>query len=219
LSVLKDPTPFATQIGNALNDPEVRVREAAVRASAGLPSAVPALSERLAKDPWPLVRMAAADALAAAEGSTSARAALSSAIDDQSPHVRAHVIVALGAHHASSELDKIRARLRDDDEYPMVRAAAAQALAALCDTSSLDTLTSYAQKLVDPLANAQEHLVGSAALLALGDMHPADLETRLKPLRAKGAPPQARQAADAVMQRRSGACRAPSASKPRPSKS
>ncbi len=129
------------------------------------------------------------------------------------------MIIALGAHQASSELGKIRARLRDEEEYPMVRAAAAQALAALCDTSSLDTLTKYAQKLVDPMANAQEHLVGSAALLALGDMHPADLETRLKPLRAKGAPPQARQAADAVTQRRSSACGAPVASKPRSPKS
>jgi len=206
LSVLKDPVQFSTQINNALNDSDVRVREAAIRASSGLPSTVPALSERLAKDPWPLVRMAAADALAEVKGSPNAATALSRAIGDESPHVRAHVIIALGAHRASSELVKIRAHLLDEDEYPMVRAAAAQALAALCDTSSLDTLTSYAQKLVDPMANAQEHLVGSASLLALGDMHPADLETRLKPLRAKGAPTQAHQAADAVMQRRSTSC-------------
>lgn len=215
LSVLKEPAQFSTQITNALNDSDVRVREAAIRASAGLPGAVPVLSERLAKDPWPLVRMAAADALAGAQGSPAAGVALSRAIDDESPHVRAHVIVALGAHHVRTDLGKIRARLLDEDEYPMVRAAAAQALAALCDTSSLDNLTTYAQKLVDPMANAQEHLVGSAALLALGDMHPADLEKRLKPLRAKGAPPQARQAADAVMQRRSGACGQPAA-KPAP---
>jgi len=209
LSVLKEPTQFKAQISGALNDSDVRVREAAIRASHGLASTVPALSERLAKDPWPLVRMAAADALAAAKASPSAAGALSRAIDDESPHVRAHVIIALGAHHASSELEKIRARLVDEEEYPMVRAAAAQALAALCDSKSLDTLTKYAHKLVDPMANPQEHLVGSAALLALGDMHPADLETRLKPLRAKGSPPQARQAADAVSQRRSSSCGAP----------
>ena len=214
LGVLKDPAQFSTQISNALNDSDVRVREAAVRASSGLPTTVPALSERLAKDPWPLVRIAAADALAAAKGSPVAASALSRAIEDASPHVRAHVIVALGEHHVSSDLGKIQARLRDEEEYPMVRAAAAQALAALCDTSSLDTLTSYAQKLLDPMATAQDHLIGSAALLALGDMHPADLAKRLEPLRAKGAPPQARQAADAVMQRRSGACGQPVAPKP-----
>ena len=218
LSVLKDPAPYSTQIESALNDPDVRVRKAAIQASAGLPSALPKLSERLAKDPWPLVRMAAADALSEAKGSPVAAAALSSAIDDQSPHVRAHVIVALGEHHASAELGKIRARLLDEEEYPMVRAAAAQALAALCDTSSLDALTGYARKLVDPMANDQDHIVGSAALLALGDMHPADLAKRLEPLQAKGAPPQAHQAADAVMQRRTTSCGAPSTPKP-PTKS
>jgi len=219
LSVLKDPTQFSTQIGNALNDPDVRVRQAAIRASFGLPNAVPALSERLAKDPWPLVRMAAADALAEAKGSAGAANALSHAIDDESPHVRAHVMIALGAHHVSSDLPKIRARLLDEDEYPMVRAAAAQALGALCDTSSLDDLTKYAQKLLDPMATAQDHMLGSAALLALGEMHPADLAKRLEPLRAKGAPPQAHQAADAVMQRRSSACGGPSPAKPGPPKS
>ncbi|HKO46697.1 MAG TPA: HEAT repeat domain-containing protein [Polyangiaceae bacterium] len=218
LSVVKDPAQFSTEINSALNDSDVRVREAAIRASSGLPSAVPALSERLAKDPWPLVRIAAADALAEAKGSPIAATALSHAIDDESPHVRAHVIVALGAHHVSSDLAKIQARLRDEEEYPMVRAAAAQALAALCDTSSLDTLTGYSQKLLDPLATTQDHMIGSAALLALGDMHPADLAKRLEPLRAKGAPPQARQAADAVMQRRSSACGTPT-SKPRSPKS
>jgi len=216
--VLKDPAEFSVQVSNALSDSDMRVREAAVRASAGLPSAVPALSERLAKDPWPLVRMAAADALAAAKGLATAASALSRAIGDESPHVRAHVIAALGAHQSSSELEKIRARLLDEDEYPMVRAAAAQALAALCDTGSLDTLTAYARKLADPMANAQEHLVGAAALLALGEMHPADLTKRLEPLRAKGAPPQARQAADAVSQRRSTTCGTP-VPKPHPPKS
>jgi hypothetical protein len=87
----------------------------------------------------------------------------------------------------------------------MVRAAAAQAIGALCDNSSVSALTGYAQKLADPMADANEHLVGAASLLALSDLHPADLQTRLEPLRKKGAPPQAKQAADAVLHRR-GAC-------------
>ncbi|HYQ03967.1 MAG TPA: HEAT repeat domain-containing protein [Polyangiaceae bacterium] len=219
LSVLKVPAQFEAQVSAALNDSDVRVREAAIHASNGLQSTVPLVSTLLAKDEWPLVRMAAADALATAKGSPSAPTALSRAIDDPSPHVRAHVIVALGEHHVSADLDKIRKRLLDEEEYPMVRAAAAQALAAFCDVSSLDALTRYAQKLIDPMASPQDHMVGSAALLALGEMHPADLAKRLEPLRAKGAPPQARQAADAVMQRRSTQCGAPSKPKSPPTKS
>lgn len=214
LSVLKAPLEFAALISAALNDPDVRVREAAARAGVALPSAVPGLSARLADDPWPLVRMAAADALAATTPAANIDAALSRAIDDPSPHVRAHVITALGAHHAQASLPKIREHLADEEEFPMVRAAAAQALAASCDMGSLSALTSYAQRLTDPLADTAAHVLGAAALLALGDLHPNDLAQRLKPLLAKGAPVQARQAAEAVLQRPAGACGRASTSKP-----
>ena len=207
LSVLKTPQAFATEIQRALSDPELRVREAAVRASAGLSSAVPLLSERLQSDPWPLVRMAAADALAAAPPALGTGPALSRAIEDPSPHVRAHVISALGAQKASGQLEKIRERLQDEDEYPMVRAAAAQAVGALCDSESLGTLTEYAHKLTDPTADPASHLVGAASLLALRALRPPDLAERLAPLQAKTAPAQARQAANAVLQRPAGACR------------
>ena len=206
LAVLENPADFAAQVQGALNDSDVRVRQAAVRASASLPGAVPVLTQRLQSDPWPLVRMAAADALADAKASPSAEPALARAIGDESPHVRAHVLIALGAHHARAELPKIRERLTDEEEYPLVRAAAAQAAGALCDAGSVSTLTGYAQKLADPMATAQEHMVGAAALLALGDLRPVDLEQRLQPLLAKGAPAQSRQAAEAVLHRRGGAC-------------
>lgn len=213
LTVLRDPRDFAVQVSAALNDSDMRVREAAVRASAALPSATPALLTRLASDPWPLVRMAAADALAAAPSEVNVEAGLTHAVDDESPHVRAHVIAALGSHHVRGQLAKIRERLADEDEYPMVRAAAAQALAALCDLESVAALTAYAQKLADPMAEPGEHMIGAAALLALGDLRPPDLEARLKPLRAKGAPAQARQAANAVLERAGGVCGQPPAKK------
>jgi HEAT repeat protein len=206
LAVLEDPADFTPEVLRALNDSDMRVREAAVRASARLPNVTPALIQRLAEDPWPLVRIAAADALAESSSSALAEPALARALDhDDSPHVRARVVLALGAHHALAQLPKIRERLADKDEWPLVRAAAAQALAALCDSSSVGTLTSYAQKLADPMSDANEHLLGAASLLALSDLRPGDLKARLAPLLAKGAPAQARQAADAVLRRR-GAC-------------
>ena len=110
-------------------------------------------------------------------------------------------MTALGAHQAQAQLGKIRERLSDEDEYPMVRAAAAQAVAALCDRSAVSLLTSYALKLGDPMAEPGDHMIGAAALLALGDLRPSDLETRLGPLRAARAPAQARQAVRAVLQR------------------
>jgi HEAT repeat protein len=206
LAVLKDASDFAPQVTRALGDSDVRVREAAVRASAALPDAAPALAQRLVEDPWPLVRIAAADALADSKASRVAEPALARAIEDDSPHVRAHVLLALGAHHAVAELPKIRERLVDKEEHPLVRAAAAQALAALCDSSSVPTLTSYALKLADPMADANQHVIGAASLLALSELRPPDLAARLQPLQAKGAPPQAKQAAEAVLRRGGGAC-------------
>ncbi len=203
LASLKNPAEFPTQVSAALNDPDLRVREAAVRAGAALPNARPALEQRLAKDPWPLVRMAAADALAATSGSD---AALGAAIEDESPHVRAHVLIALGAQRSKANLETIRARVSDEDEYPMVRSAAVAALASLCDTQSLSELTSYARKLADPMADPGDHMIGASALLALGELRPADLRARLAPLLAKGAPSQAKQAADAVLQRKGASC-------------
>jgi len=71
-------------------------------------------------------------------------------------------LLALGAHHAVAELPKIRERLVDAEEHPLVRAAAAQALAALCDLSALTSLTNYALKLADPTADANQHVIGAA---------------------------------------------------------
>jgi HEAT repeat protein len=206
LAVLRDPADFSGEVRHALSDPDVRVREAAVRQSAALPDATAALVQRLQEDEWPLVRIAAADALAATATSGASDPALARALDhDESPHVRARVVIALAAHHAVAQIPKIRERLVDKDEWPLVRAAAAQALAALCDAGSVDALTGYAHQLADPLADANEHLIGAASLLALSELRPSDLKLRLEPLLKKGAPAQARQAADAVLRRR-GAC-------------
>ena len=206
LSVLPDPQAFWPEIGRALSDPDVRVREAAVHAATGLPAAEPVLVQRLLQDEWPLVRIAAADALANAKPSVGADGALASALSDESPHVRAHVVIALGEHHAVVLLPRIRVRFADIEEYPIVRAAAAQALGTLCDQVSADALTQHALVLADPMADANQHVVGAAALLALADLRPLDLQKRLQPLLAKGAPPQAKQAAEAVLQRAQGAC-------------
>jgi len=152
------------------------------------------------------VRIAAADALASAKPSASTDVVLTRALTDESPHVRAHVVLALGEHHVAAALPKLRERLADVEEYPIVRAAAAQALGALCDQGSIGPLTKYVAALADPMADANQHVVGAAALLALTELKPTDLEKRLQPLLAKGAPAQAKQAAQASLQRGHGVC-------------
>jgi hypothetical protein len=70
-----------------------------------------------------------------------------------------------------------------------VRASAAQALAALCDQGSLQALTEAASRLLGERPSADEMLVGTAAVTALGQLRPADLARRLEPLsRARNKP-------------------------------
>ncbi len=175
----------------ATRDPGVRVREAsALRlGELSVPGAAPALVERLSEDAWPRVRAAAARSLASVGPSSSVDAALGEALSDESPGVRSLGLRALGQRGARSQQPAIVARFRDPDEAAPVRAAAARALADLCDPSLLDELTEAAWKMLAERPSPDDVAVGSAAVAALGRLAPADLEQRLAPLaRAKAHP-------------------------------
>ena len=175
----------------ATRDPGVRVREAsALRlGELSLPGAAPVLVGLLSEDAWPRVRAAAARSLASVGPSLPVDAALGEALSDESPSVRSLGLRALGQRGARSQQPAIVARFRDPDEAAPVRAAAARALADLCDPSLLDELTQAAWKMLAERPSPDDVLVGSAAVAALGRLAPADLEQRLAPLgRAQAHP-------------------------------
>lgn len=167
----------------ASRDPGVRVREAATLrlGELALPSAAPLLIERLQVDRWPLVRNAAARSLATLGPAPAVDAALVAALEDAAPDVRAEVLRGLGERSARSAVPEITARLRDEEEVPAVRAAAASALGRMCDTSQLDELTRLSLALLAERPAPDAVSIGSAALNALGRLAPADLEQRLAP--------------------------------------
>jgi HEAT repeat protein len=191
----------------ASRDPEPRVREAALktvgtsRVAGGEPGAIAAL----ASDPWTFVRAEAAGALAALPASQSSDEALSRAVGDRVPRVRAASISALAGHGAVAYVAVLRSRLEDPREDIDVRVAAAHAAGALCDASALDALSRAA---VSGASSPEPNDValGLAATDALGQLHPADLAKRLKAIHAKGARPDAQRAADAAIAGR-GTCR------------
>jgi len=99
----------------------------------------------------------------------------------------------------------IRSRLELAHEDLDVRVAAAQALGNLCDARAVDVLSRYAvtgASSPDP----DEVSLGLAATLALGQIHPADLASRLQKVHAKGTRPDAQRAADDAVAARP-ACR------------
>ncbi len=208
---LRDPTPFYAELSRALDDPDVRVRQAAAAAlgRGGLNGARERLVYVLKHDPWPLVRVAAARALAGLSPAPETEVALGDALeDDDAPDVRRAALGSIGALHAVSDTRRVRARLDDEDEVPAVRAAAALALGLVCDVGSVDRLTTYARRLQSRSDQQSDNDIGRNAVLALEAIHPPDLERRLAPLRGAGVPPPVRALADSAV-RSEGRCAAP----------
>ena len=200
LSLVLEPQRFQSELLKALDDADVRVREASVHALS-VPTAAfasRALSDRLAKDPWPLVRAAAADALSQQPPGAALDQPLTAALSDESALVRARSVRALGDRHVKSAASRIRDRLVDAEEWPEVRAEAARALGALCDAESADELLAFGKKLADPMASPDAQQIATGAIASLGRLAPANLSQMLAPLSGKKAPPQARRAAAAA---------------------
>lgn len=107
--------------------------------------------------------------------------------------------MALARRRATSWRVAIRERLDDPGEDPQVRASAAGALGALCDTDSMDRLTELAQTLASPATEEEAQAIGFAALFGLAAVHPRDLRDRLAPLLAPSAPAYARGAAQKAL--------------------
>ncbi|WP_437289217.1 HEAT repeat domain-containing protein [Sorangium sp. So ce406] len=204
--VAADVPSLAPDLLAAASDPDVRVREAAVvalsrAASAGakLPAgAAEALAARLASDPWTFIRGGAALAIGAMPATPAGDRALVGALADRSPEVRRHALDGLGAHRATAHIEAVRDRAEDKEEDIEVRARAILALGAMCDASSVDLWTRLALQAKAPMGERDQRL-GSAALAALGAVHPADLPARLKPLLDKDTPHGLRETARAAL--------------------
>ncbi|MFT3768283.1 MAG: hypothetical protein QM820_22770 [Minicystis sp.] len=192
----------------AIDDPDPRVREAAIGAIAaangsGEPAKAPsglaaALGRRLSTDDWTFIRAGAARALGALPADPAIDAALAAALGDKSADVRGRALDGLGAHRATAHVEAIRARQDDADEDTEVRARAILALGALCDTRSVATWTKMALAARGPLDDRDRRL-GGAAVAALGDVHPADLNERLAPLLDKDTPVPLKEMAKAAL--------------------
>ncbi len=186
----------------AVRDPEPRVREAALASLATGPSpdALAAAEANLADDRWSFVKVQAIALMARAGASADVDHALGQALQDASARVRGGAVIALGQRRAASLAKDVRARLDDASEDTDVRAAAARVLGAFCDASAADRLTELAGLLATVGKSDDDQQVGLAALEGLAAMHPADLASRLAPLRAKTSPPSVHNAADRALQ-------------------
>jgi HEAT repeat protein len=192
----------------AARDPEPRVREAALRAlsASQVPGAPEAAATVLASDGWPFVKVQAIAVLAHAPASGRTDDALAGVLRDPSARVRGAALVALGARRASSAHDAVRERLADRQEDPDVRAAAAEALGAMCNAGDADRLTELARLLGAPGITEEAQRISLGALIGLAALGPPDLRERLAPLFSPSSPPAVRAAAQKALGAR-GSCR------------
>jgi HEAT repeat protein len=143
------------------------------------------------------VRRASAKALGALPAEARGNEALSDALSDEAPSVRAASAESLGARRVTAAAEALRDRLEDPREHFEVRRASAAALGALCDRDSTDTLWKLVRRVDDPMATVEERALGEASLAALARIAPPDLEEKLDPLR-RG---QARKAVERALAR------------------
>ncbi|HLK41182.1 MAG TPA: HEAT repeat domain-containing protein [Polyangiaceae bacterium] len=180
-------------LSKATRDAEPRVREAAFAALAATGTGrIPdegyrAAMDALGRDGWSFVKAQAVAVLLNAPASSAVDDALGQALRDPSTRVRGAAMVALGRRRATSWRHAIRERLDDDGEDAEVRAAAARALGALCDTEAVDRLTELSRAMAAPGTDDDVRTIGMGALVGLAAMQPRDLAGRLAPLLVEGA--------------------------------
>ncbi|MBI5537256.1 MAG: HEAT repeat domain-containing protein [Deltaproteobacteria bacterium] len=167
----------------ALEDDNMRVRDAATAALAESDAASIYLVRRLMIDPWPQVRGRAAESLARTGKSADADRELTASLTrEEYPRVRARIAAALGARGVLSAAPALQARVDDPEEELNVRIKSVFALGRVCDRSAIDLLTVLARRAADPYARESANEMGIAAIAALGRLHPADLAARLGPV-------------------------------------
>lgn len=183
-------------------DAEPRVRQAAALALAApstlLDAKAPLLS--LLGDEWTFVRQAAYDGLAQAGADASIDEALKKQLEkDKSPPALARAIEAVAKRRVVSAGPALLALATNERRALDVRARAIRALGSVCYRDATSKLTDLARAGVDGQATPDTEALSSAAVVALGRLHPSDLSSRLAPLRGEGAPRVARMAAQAAI--------------------
>ena len=202
-ALVRSPGLFQLELLKALEDPEVRVREAAAQAlsSRAADFARSALFERLRKDEWPLVRSASADALGTFAPDGNIDLQLAAALDDSAPLVRSHAIDALGRRQAFAEGAKVLERFKARDEDLNVRLSAARALGWLCFGGAVSALSDRARTLKDPMLDAEQRSLAGVSLAALSRLHPSNLRDLLAPLLTdKAISPSVKRMAETALQ-------------------
>jgi len=182
---------LAPALRAAIDDDNPRVRQTVLASLAEGETSLGAEVESrvitlLEKDPWPFVRVGAADALANAKQSDAGDEALIAAVEDEMPRVRRAALRALGMRGSAGAGGAIHDVADDPQQGIGTRVAAIEALGRLCRLESADLLYKLALRAGFQQLPYDQPL-GLAALSSLGEIKPADIRERLSRLIAPNA--------------------------------
>jgi hypothetical protein len=175
IEVSRSVSALTDSIDKTVWDDNPRVRLELVRSTRQ-----PSLLLLLLGDAWSFVREGSVEALAGVPATEAIDQKLGELLHAD-PHrdVRMKAAVALGKHKAGAT--RLAESLETEEEDPDVRTEAARALGATCDRETVELLTKVARgQLSSYLASPWP--LQSAAIEALGHLHPPDLNERLAPL-------------------------------------
>jgi hypothetical protein len=192
-------------VGDIAKDAYPRVRAAATTEYARTGKSAP-LAELARKDPWALVRAAAATGLGSVPQT---RAVLEELLGDSSRFVRIASIDSLLQQKAAAAWPLVAKRLSASNEWPAVQTAAVRFAAGLCVQAARAPLTEIARRALRADASDEDRELGLAAIRALHDLGgEADKDAQLIATR-EGGPPQLKQAFAAFGPSRCSEARAP----------
>jgi hypothetical protein len=155
------------QVRPGLSDPHPRVRARAATALSGDPASMLDRATLARRDTWPMVRAAAVESLRT-EGD--ALPVVVASIDDPMSVVRVAAIQALTPAQHDEGWDRIHRRLRANNEWPSVTAAAIDYAVAHCRTDAAESLFRVVMRaapssaLTEDLNNAALAIEGLRAL-------------------------------------------------------
>lgn len=182
------------QARGSLGDPYPRVRVRAAQILAGDEESWLARAKLARRDPWPMVRAAAVQSL---RGEAQALPVIVAAVDDSMSVVRTAAIEALREQPESDGWERVHRRLGDSSEWPSVTAAAIDYAVAHCRFDAVGSLVRVVLRAAPGSARTDEINNAARAIEALRMLRTPEAQSAVESLRnAGGVPPTLKMALD-----------------------
>jgi hypothetical protein len=182
------------QARRSLADPYPRVRLRAAEALSGDPASLVDRATLARRDRWPMVRASAVRSL---RTESEAIAVIVAAVDDPMSIVREAAIEVLAEARHERGWDRVHRRLRDSSEWPSVTAAAIAYVVAHCRTDAAESLFGVVLRATPSHALTEELNNAAHAIEALRALGTAESQAVIARLRkTPGVPPTLKIALD-----------------------